>query len=362
VVKFKRPRDIVCEELHKKGIEKPKFLFNPGRGDFINRASYKLVRGEFGILRSSDIEELKPGRFLEKCGEVSFLAYNGKELPDSAVVRRRGTVDLSYIEFSYPDVGVDLSLFWELHPSERKSLALQLELSYGVVKDYFTPGNFFVFNATREVEEFLSRFFKPKVPFSVKDSLPEYSNVIVLDPNAEKEIDHREVDENTLIVVCGIVDSSERLRGATAGILREFKHRKISYKGIVSVVPDRINEIVKIVLDYLTSPDDLSTVVRRNLTRDSKLRFLRKFLEKEIVRFYVNGRLLRGIPEEKFRWLVEEFGITDFLFRKASKHVGGFFVFRPSIFDKVMGETERRRKKVYLLEGISRDDVLKEYP
>jgi tRNA (adenine9-N1/guanine9-N1)-methyltransferase len=361
-VKFKRPKEIFCKELYRLGVKRPKFLFNPGRGDFLNRTAYRVVKGKYGILRKEDIPEIKPGKLIEKCKDVEFLGFKGNEIPDSALVRRRGTVDLSYIEFKYPDVGIDLSFFRELLLSEKKSLAVQLELSYGIVKDYLTPENFFVFNVTPEARKFLEKFFKPKVPFKLRESIEDYSNVIVLDPNAENEFNHEEVDEETLIVVGGIVDSSERLKGSTKRILRGFKHRKITYKGIVSIVPDRINEIVKIVLDYLTSPDELCEVVRRNLTRDSKLRFLRQFLEREIVRFLVNGKIVRGIPEEKFKWLIEEFGFSDFIFKKASKHVSGFIVFKSSIFDKVLGETEVRGRKVFMLKEISDEDVLKKYP
>jgi tRNA (adenine9-N1/guanine9-N1)-methyltransferase len=76
----------------------------------------------------------------------------------------------------------------------------------------------------------------------------------------------------------------------------------------------------------------------------------------------VNGKIVRGIPEEKFKWLIEEFGFSDFIFKKASKHVSGFIVFKSSIFDKVLGETEVRGRKVFILKEISDEDVLKKYP
>ena len=186
--------------------------------------------------------------------------------------------------------------------------------------------------------------------------------MIVLDPNGDREFTHQEIDENTLIVVGGIVDSSRRLKGSTRKLLPSFKHRKITYKGIVSVVPDRINEIIRIVADYLTSPDDLYSAVKRNLTRDSKLRFLREFLEENLIRFSVGGKLLRGISEDRFRWLIEEFNLTEFFFRKAARHVSGFIVFKESIFGKVIGETFKRKKRVFILKGLPDEDVVAKYP
>jgi len=362
-LKFKSPKVLVSEKLISEGIRRPKFLFNPGRGDFFNRISYKLIKGEYGVFPASEFDEpIKPGKPILECCGVELLAFNGSVEADGAIVRRPGSVDFSGIDLKYPDFAVDLSLFGELLPSERKSLMVQLEIAYGVVKDFFTPENFFVFNASHEAKEFMEEFFSPRVPFPVKEDVSGYSQVIVLDPNGEEEFSHEEVDESTLIVVGGIVDSSQRLEGSTKKILPEVKHRRITYKGIVSIVPDRINEIIRIVSDYLTSPDDLYAAVKRNLTRDSKLRFLREFLEENVVRFLYQGKVLRGLPESKYLWLREEFGLTDFFFRKAAKHVSGFFVFRESLFGKVIGETVKRRKRVFVLRELSDEDVVAKYP
>lgn len=361
-MKFKSPKQILCEELLKKGIKSPKFLFNPGKGDFLNRSACRILKGEWGIIKSGEFgEKIKPGKVIGTCNGVEFLRFNGEEEADSAIVRRKGTVSFEGVSLKYPDFGVDFSLFDELLPSERKSLAVQIEIAYGVIRDFFTPENFFVFSVSPEAEEFLKAFFKPEVPFRVERQIPHYPNVIVLDPNAEVEFSHEEVDENTLIVVGGIVDSSQRLKGSTRRILPEVKHRRISYKGVVSVVPDRVNEIVKIVARYLTSEKELWEVVRENLTRDSKLRFLREFLEESLVRFYVNGELIRGLPEDKYLWLKREFDIGEFLFKKAAKHVSGFVVFKKSLFGKVKGETVRRKKKVFIVEELSDGDVVEKY-
>ena len=362
-MKFKSPKVLVSEKLISEGIRRPKLLFNPGRGDFFNRLSYRLIKGEYGVLRSDEFDEpIRPGKVVDRCCGVELLAFKGDVEPDAAVVRRPGSLDFSEIDFKYPDFAVDMSLFKRLLPSERKSLMVQLEIAYGTVKDFFTPENFFVFNVPPEGKVFMEEFFSPQVPFPVKEEVSGYSQVIVLDPNGEEEFTHEEVDENTLIVVGGIVDSSQRLKGSTRELLPSFKHRRITYKGIVSIVPDRINEVIKIVADYLTSPDDLYTAVKRNLTRDSKLRFLREFLENNLVRFLYRGELLRGLPESKFLWLKEEFDLTDFFFRKAAKHVSGFFVFKETLFGKVKGETVKRKKRVFILGELTDEDVVAKYP
>ncbi len=363
-MKFKRPKEIVAERLSVLGVKRPKLLFKPGRGDFFNRLAYGLVKGSYGVILQEEFEEkILPGKVLDEVGEVKLLAFRGGEEADAAVVKRKGTVDFSDITFNYPDFAVELSLFNELRERERKSLAVQIEITYGTIKDYFTPENFYILSASDEALFFLKGIFKP-FPFQLlePEGLKRYDRVIVLDPNAEEEFTHEEVTPNTLIVVGGIVDSSERLKGSTARVLPQFLHRRITYKGIVSVVPDRINEIVKIVCDYLTSNLSLYEAVKRNLTRDSKLRFLRELLQKESRRFLVGGALLRGIPEEVYRRWKEELSLTDFFFRKGAKHVSGFFVYRPSVFDRVIGETEKRKKKVYVLKELRDEDVVAKYP
>ena len=361
-MKFKKPCQLIAERLKEESIFRPKFLLFPGRGNFLNRAAWEIVRGRFGVIKAENFgEEIKPGKVLSEIEGVKFLGLKGKEEADAVIVKGRGEIDLSDLKFRYPTVGVDFSLFEKLLPSEKKSLAVQIEIAFGTVKDYFTPENFVVTSLNEEGKSFLQEFFKPKVPFKTAD-IESFENVIVLDPNAEKEFTHEEVNENTLILIGGIVDSSERLKGSTAEILPEVKHRKITYKGKVEIVPDRINEITKIVCQYLTEDKSLEEVVKENLTRDSKLRWLRKTLQKEVIRFYNGTTLLRGIPEEKWKKWQEEFGMSDFLFRKAAGHVGGFFVFRNSLFDKVKGKTKKRGKEVFVIEEISDEDVVKVYP
>ncbi len=360
-MKFKRPKELVAERLKEVGFLRPKLLFKPGRGDFFNRLSYWLVKGKFGVVSEREFgQELLPGKAVDEVKGVKLLAFKGEEKPDSAVVKHGGSVDFSQIEFNYPDFAVDLSLFDSLRERERKSLAVQLEISYGVVKDYFTQDNFYLISPSLEPVNFLKSAFKP-FPFKLLSSFSPYSKVIVLDPQGEEEFSHEEVDENTLIVLGGIVDSSERLKGATKKLFPSFLHRRITYKGIVEVVPDRINEIIEITCRYLTSSLELYQSVRESLTRDSKLRFLRKLLEKESVRFSVNGELLRGIPQEVYEKWKEELSLSDFFFRKGAKHVSGFFVFKPSIFDRVVGETKKRGKRVFLLKELKDEDIVAKY-
>ncbi len=361
-MRFKKPKELVAERLKEAGFRKPKLLFHPKRGEVFNRIAYGLVKGNFGIFTEKEIgEEILPGRKLDECCGVELLAFMGKEKPDSAIVRgRKGVVDFSDIGFEYPTFAVDLSLYDKLLPRERKSLLNQIEITYGVVKDFFTPENFVVTSVGEDARKELERFFTPYVPFPFFERV-EGENVIVLDPDGDREFTHEEVTPNTLIVVGGIVDSSERMAGATGEIFPNAKHRRISYRGSTELVPDRINDIVKIICQYLTEDISLSEVVRRNLTRTAKLKWLRKALEESVVRFVVDGKTLRGIPEKLYNQWREEFDLTDFHFKKGAKHIGGFLVFRDSTFDRIAGKEKKRGKELLLLRELRDEDIVKNY-
>ena len=361
-MRFRKPKELVAERLKKAGFRKPKLLFHPKRGDIFNRIAYGLVKGNFGIFTEKEIgEKILPGHKIDECCGIELLALMGKEESDSAIVRgRKGVVDFSDIRFEYPTFAVDLSLYERLLPREKKSLLNQIEITYGVVKDFFTPENFVITSVGDDARKDLEKFFTPYVPFLLLNK-PEKKNVIVLDPHGDKEFTHEEITPDTLIVVGGIVDSGERMAGSTGEIFPDAKHRRISYRGSTELVPDRINDIVKIICQYLTEDVSLSEVVKRNITRTAKLKWLRKALEESVVRFVVDGKTLRGIPEKLYNPWREEFDLTDFHFKKGAKHIGGFLVFRDSIFDRVTGKEKRRGKEIFLLGELRDEDVVKIY-
>jgi len=361
-MKFKKPKVLVAERIKEEGFEKPKILFRPTRGDTFNRVAYKLVKGELSFITPSSFgETIKPGTVLdEQCG-VSLLGLLGEEIPDSGIIRKgKSVVDFSNINFRYPTIAVDFSLYEKLSEKEKKSLFNQIEISFGIVKDYFTPENFVLSSCKERAKEDVGKFFHPFVPFQILEDI-ESDNVIVLDSYGDKEFTHEEVDADTVIVVGGIVDSGERMDGWTKRVLENAKHRRITYKGSIKLVPDRINDIIKIVCEYLTEEISLEKAVRRNFTRTSKLKWLRKALESSVYRFVINGEVVRGIPESLYDKWKEEFLLTDFHFRKGAKHIGGFVVFKDTLLSRVKGKIKRRGKEILILGEIKDGDIIKIY-
>ena len=361
-MRFKTLKCLVAQRLKQLGIFRLMLPCNPGRGDPFNRLSWKLVKGELFVADTAEAkQEHRRGRVIGECPPVKLLAYRGTVKPDAVVSRTPASVRLDDVRYSYPEFLVDMSLFSRLTLREKRSLVVQLGMAYGVVKDYFTPECFAVSCADSGVKEFLNLYFSPSPPFRCLAGPPE-GKVVVLDPSGEEEFSHEEVDENTTIVVGGVVDTGGRLKGVTAELFPDAVHRRISFHGEVDIVPDRINQIIRIVCEYLTSERSLNEVVAQFLTRDSKLRWLRGKLQKTMVRFLLDRTLIRGVPEDTVREWMETYQISDFLLRKASRHVGGFMVFRPSIFSRVKGETRRRGMRVLILSELGEEDVTAFYP
>lgn len=364
-MKFEKPIEILSKELIDRGIKKPKLLLFPGRGEFLNRVAYKVFKGEYSVIPKEKFkEEIKPAKVLREVNGVKYLGLRGSEEADGVIVKGKSKerIDFGEVELKYPTVGVDFSFFNQLMDSEKKSLMVQIEIAYGIVKDYFTPESFVITSLNEESRKFLNSFFHPRFPFK-EEKVENYEKVIVLDPSAEKEFIHEEVDEKTLILLGGIVDNGERLKGSTAKLHPHLLHRSIKYKGEASIVPDRINEIVKITCQYLTDKTKtLEETVRENLTRDSKLRWLRKKLQTSIVRFTDGKNSFKGIPEELYKKWKEEFDISEFILRKGAGHVGGFYVFKTSIFGKVIGEIVKRSRKFFAVKGDYHEDIIAKYP
>ncbi|WP_456484717.1 tRNA (guanine-N1)-methyltransferase [Desulfurobacterium sp.] len=362
---FKRAKEIFAERLKRAGIENVKYLRKPGRGDLFNRLAYLVATGRFKVVGKEEFGEILPGRILDSVGGVNLLFSTGSAIADAVILKSSGSFKgvsiISREDFSYPDIAVDMRFFPSLIDKEKRSLFNQLEIMFGVVKDYFTPENFYLIDSEGYCVPYLKEFFTPDVPFEIC-SKPLKKRIVVLDPNADETLTRDDVDEDTVLVFGGIVDHGERLKGATAEIYRGAVHRKIAYRGSVLPVSDRINELTKLLCDFLTCTDSLEEVIRRNLTRQAKLRIARESVAANLKRIKdVNG-VHKCLPLSFYNQLAEEFSLKDFHFRKASKHVNGFTVVKDEILDKIIKEEAVKGRKILQIEGLIDGYIVKKYP
>ena len=348
-MKFTRPRKILAEKLLELGIEKPRLAFNPPSGDILNRIAYGISKKLLCVEKG---EDFKSGKVVDTEGSLRLLAFTGNEKPDALISRRGKPLNLELPK--YPKIAVDFTLSGLLENHELKSLFVQTSMAFSVVRNFFTPENFVLIGNNQVSNEFLKKY-------SIKTAILENvepDSVIVLDPQGEKEFSHEEVSHDTVIVIGGIVDKSQRLEGITAKIFPDSRHRKITLNGETEIVPDRINEIAKIVCEYLTSESTLEEVVVKNLTRDSKLRWLRSALQRNLIRIICGNRKLRVIPLSLWNEWKEKYGLNEFLLKKSSGHVGGICVVKDSLLEKVKGKVKKGKREFLLVENIREEEIV----
>jgi len=358
-MQFKKAKEILSQKLKEQGIEKIKYLRKPDRGDFINRLAYQIATGKLKVVKKEHFGKIIPGKVIENLNSVKFLIGKGDTEADAVIAKGSenfyGEKILTLKDLQFPSIAIDMSFFNSLKEREKKGLLNQIELTYGIVKDYFTPINFFILDEKLLSLPALKNSFHPEIPFKVEKQIPENKKVIVLDPHGEKTLDKDEIDTDTVLIFGGIVDHGERLTGATKEIFKNAPHRKVTYKGLTTPVPDRINELTKIICDFLTLPITMDEAVIRNMTRQGKLKIVREKLQEKILKVKTEKGRERVLSLSDYFSLKEEFNLTDFHFRKGGKHVHGFKVVKDSLIDKI-------KSKPFIDSGELNEHTVKKYP
>ncbi|HII69657.1 TPA: hypothetical protein HA336_00300 [Methanopyrus kandleri] len=192
--------------------------------------------------------------------------------------------------------------FWGEHSDfGRTNLIRQTAVTASTLRLYLSDRHMSLVNVTPEAEErFLNAFpsFEGGLYEDWEDLIAELSvdRVILLDPNAEEELDENEIREDAVFVLGGIVD--ENMRGWTAklapGIPCDVERRRITLRGSIIGVPDRINALVEALSRVIVEGESLE----RAILRVQSPRFARRRLSREL-------RRLDRLTEEELRRLRE---------------------------------------------------------
>ncbi|WP_456454415.1 hypothetical protein [Methanopyrus sp.] len=192
--------------------------------------------------------------------------------------------------------------FWGEHSDfGRTNLIRQTAVTASTLRLYLSDHHMSLVNVTPEAEErFLKAFpsFEGGLYEDWEDLIAELSvdRVILLDPNAEEELDESEIREDTVFVLGGIVD--ENMRGWTAklapGIPCDVERRRITLGGSIVGVPDRINALVEALSRVIVDGESLE----RAILRVQSPRFARRRLNMELRRLgELTGEELRRLQE-----------------------------------------------------------------
>ncbi len=200
---------------------------------------------------------------------------------------------------------------WDRHSQREKGrLCLQVNLSYSVLRRYFTGRELAVTWINDEFRRMfngplnrITPYDGPTAEFLVEKGITE---VVLLDPWADEVLSGKDFDTKAFIIG-GIVDTSGTKRKTTPKIAEELekagikvRRRKIVLKGDVSGVPNRINRILGIILKMIVEEKDMDEAVyEMQEPRHARWR-LRKELPKHAIRYKVDGRPYRVVERELF--------------------------------------------------------------
>lgn len=150
---------------------------------------------------------------------------------------------------------IDFNLWDMMTDEERKSTTLQFILTLNVIRNYLWDGNLGVLNAPTEFFRLFEKFQKGLKHSFLALSKMEIrgDNPIVLNPYGNIIADEEILRNSDTIILGGIVDKGRRIREATTELSRisgyyDLPQVKITLRGSIVGVPDRLNSIVEIVL------------------------------------------------------------------------------------------------------------------
>lgn len=207
---------------------------------------------------------------------------------------------------------------WDKHTQKEKGkICLQVNQSYGLLRDYFTGSELAVTWANEEFREMfhgpldrITTYGGPTSEFLKENGINE---VVLLDPWAEEVLSEKDFDVKAFIIG-GIVDTGGNKKKTTPKIGEELesagikvRRRKIVLRGDVVGVPDRINRILGIILKMMVEGKSMDEAVYEMQEPLHARWRLRKELPKRATRYMVEGKVYRVVEKELFdeysKWL-----------------------------------------------------------
>ncbi|USS41671.1 tRNA (guanine-N2)-dimethyltransferase [Thermococcus aggregans] len=320
---MKKLSDVFKELLKEKGIDKIGSLSRriPKRDSSrpLQEIAIAVLEGKGVIVKVNEPTTIawdlegKP----TKGALFAYLPLNSSHLDKFEVVIEGKDLKEKLSQYRFPYFIIDL-MHWEKHTEkEKRKVALQASQSYGVIRDYLWGDRLAVTWVNEEFKK-LSNFPLEKVTayegstweFLKKEGIEE---VVLLDPWAGEDLNEEDFSAGAFIIG-GIVDTGGTKKKTTPKIGEELEkrgikvlRRKISLRGDIIGVPDRINLILEIVLKMILEGkpmDDAVLEVQSPL--HAKWR-LRKELPKHKKRFLINGKKFLVVEKELFdeysKWL-----------------------------------------------------------
>jgi tRNA (adenine9-N1/guanine9-N1)-methyltransferase len=166
-----------------------------------------------------------------------------------------------------PHFVVDLRFWGEHSRFGRTNLIRQTAVTASTLRRYLSDRHLTLVNAPPEARERFARAFPTfEGGFSDWETLLSRlgeDRVVLLDPNAEEELTERDLRRYDVFALGGIVD--DNMQGWTEklapGIPADVIRRKITLRGRVEGVPDRVNALVEALCRVLVEGESLREAV-----------------------------------------------------------------------------------------------------
>lgn len=146
---------------------------------------------------------------------------------------------------------IDCSLY-NLHSEKgKKKLKLQISQSLSYIRKYLSDDNLIIINNGMDLS-FLGKF-RGRIYNNINEFDFKNYNPVILDPYAKKPLNEEEIRKFNLYLIGGLVDLGIEWKYGTQYLFKDlkFESRKIELKNSIIGVPNRINIIIKIILDVL---------------------------------------------------------------------------------------------------------------
>ena len=320
---MKKLSDVFKELLKEKGIDKVGSLSRrvPKRDSSrpLQEIAIAVLEGKGVIVKVKEPTTIAwdlSGR-VTKGALFAYVPLNSSHLNKFEIVVEGKDLRERLHQHRWPYFIIDL-MHWEKHTEkEKKKVGLQASQSYGIMRDYLWGDRLaltWVNEEFKEIANFplekVTAYEGPTWDFLKKEGI---ERVVLLDPWADKDLSEDDFSAGAFIIG-GIVDTGGTKKKTTPKIGEELEkrgvkvlRRKISLRGDIIGVPDRINLILEILLKMILEDKPMEdAVLEVQSPLHAKWR-LRKELPKHKKRFLIDGKKFLIVEKELFdeysKWL-----------------------------------------------------------
>ena len=218
----------------------------------------------------------KLGKLVGKFFGIDILLGKGNNKAEALVIRKDGAEvkdELMFLLENKPRIVVWVD--YKMNEKELRKLAIQLNFTLASLRNYLWDRHLYIENVNEKFRGLLERYV-PLRNVNVNSINAEYlTNAVVLDPYAEEDLTSEDVLRYDTFIFGGIVDFGNRLKGETKSILEGLPHKRISLRGSIVGVPDRLNILTNIILYTRYYSFDLEKSIKKfQPHRDARVRCL----------------------------------------------------------------------------------------